>query len=247
MTAEIAIMNKQAVSLAADSAITITHGQEQKILTSGNKLFALLKSKPVGVMVYGQAAFMDVPWETAIKEYRRRRGSVDYDALEEYADDLIGFLDSERALSPSSQQEAFFSAAVRGYLLLLKDEIQNKAAQRFKDRNEVTDSDAKRVATEVIGKHWKRLEAHKSLSRLGTDYAQSVVRQYGQLIDSVVQQVFEKLPVSQLSRRRLRQICGFLLDRDVFPQNTSGVVIAGFGTQDVFLSLIHISEPTRPY
>ena len=70
MTAEIAIMNREAVALAADSAVTITQGGAPKIFASANKLFALSRQQPVGIMVYGNASFMAVPWETVIKTYR---------------------------------------------------------------------------------------------------------------------------------------------------------------------------------
>ena len=39
MTAEIAIMNKMAVALAADSAVTISQEEEQKTYNTVNKLF----------------------------------------------------------------------------------------------------------------------------------------------------------------------------------------------------------------
>jgi len=51
MTAEIAIMNKEAVALAADSAITLREEEGQKIFTSINKILTLSKYQPTGVMV----------------------------------------------------------------------------------------------------------------------------------------------------------------------------------------------------
>ena len=70
MTAEIAIMNKEAIALASDSAVTMIGKADQKIFTSANKLFTLSKYHPVGIMIYGSAIFMDVPWETIIKVFR---------------------------------------------------------------------------------------------------------------------------------------------------------------------------------
>ena len=51
LTAEIIIMNKTAVALAADSAVTI--GVEgKKTYNTVNKLFTLSKYHPVGIMIY---------------------------------------------------------------------------------------------------------------------------------------------------------------------------------------------------
>ena len=62
LTAEIAILNKQAVALAADSAVTISMGAEQqKIFDSAEKLFELSDCNPIGVMVYSGAQITQIP------------------------------------------------------------------------------------------------------------------------------------------------------------------------------------------
>lgn len=69
MTAEIAVFNKSAVALAADSAVTISGGGKHKIYNGAEKLFALTKHHPVGVMVYGSGDLCSAPWELVIKAY----------------------------------------------------------------------------------------------------------------------------------------------------------------------------------
>ncbi len=69
MTAEVAVINKSAVALAADSAITITslyreNRHPKKIFNTANKLLALSKYAPVGIMVYNASDLGGVPWET---------------------------------------------------------------------------------------------------------------------------------------------------------------------------------------
>ena len=67
MSAGICIMNKNAIAMAADSAVTI--GQHVAIHNSANKLFSLSRSEPVGVIVYANASLMQVPIEIVIKQY----------------------------------------------------------------------------------------------------------------------------------------------------------------------------------
>ncbi len=69
MTAEVAVINKSAVALAVDSARTITslyreNRHPEKIFNTANKLFALSKYAPVGIMVYNASNLGGVPWET---------------------------------------------------------------------------------------------------------------------------------------------------------------------------------------
>ena len=89
MTAEVAIMNKMGIALAADSAVTLSSG---KIYNSADKLFALSKYHPVGIMIYGSAFFMGVAWETIIKCYRDDLKDKSFDKLLDYQDDFINFL-----------------------------------------------------------------------------------------------------------------------------------------------------------
>jgi hypothetical protein len=82
VTAEIVIMNKEAIAMAADSAVTLSGKTDQKIFTSANKIFALSKYHSVGIMIYGSALFMGVPWETIIKIYRNKLRKKKFDTLE---------------------------------------------------------------------------------------------------------------------------------------------------------------------
>ena len=73
MTALVGVLNKHAVAIAADSAVTM--GNTHKVVNSANKIFTLSKFHPVAVMVFNNAAFMGVPWDIIIKEYRKELGS----------------------------------------------------------------------------------------------------------------------------------------------------------------------------
>ena len=80
MTCEVAVMNKRGVALAADSAVTL--GDGEKVYLTAEKLFPVSSPNgagasivPVGIMTYGAADIMGVPWETVVK----RVGSDDGD------------------------------------------------------------------------------------------------------------------------------------------------------------------------
>jgi hypothetical protein len=75
MTAEIAILNKNGVALAADSKVTIGGSGQEKTFDTVNKLFTLSKVHPVGVMIFGNAEFMRYPWETIVKLYRQHKAA----------------------------------------------------------------------------------------------------------------------------------------------------------------------------
>lgn len=90
MTTIVGVLNKRAVAIAADSAVTI--GNTHKVMNTGNKLFSLSKYAPVGIGIYGNASLMDTPWEVIIKCYRRELKTKKFLYLREYVDDFMHFL-----------------------------------------------------------------------------------------------------------------------------------------------------------
>jgi hypothetical protein len=127
MTAEIAIMSRTAVVLAADSATTITSwkdGQQEKRYFKGaNKLFELSRVGPVGLMIYGSADLHGVPWELPIKAFRESLGRDQYDNLATYPQRFFDFVQHEEKLfSDEAKAKALFdvvgAAAYRLQLLI---------------------------------------------------------------------------------------------------------------------------------
>lgn len=108
MTAEVALLNKTAVALAADSAMTVG-GSGETYPTP--KLFALTKHHPVGVMIYNNAEFMGIPWETLIKVYRRSLGTESRPTVEAYVDDFLGFIASEPFTTPEYESANLLNIA----------------------------------------------------------------------------------------------------------------------------------------
>ena len=103
MTAEVAILNHNAVAVAADSAITVP--SRNTIYYTASKIFSLSLRDPVAIMIYGTATFGSIPWESIVKIYRqseaKSRGTV-----HEYAASFIEYLSSiADRMSKKSQHE----------------------------------------------------------------------------------------------------------------------------------------------
>ena len=90
MTAIIGVMNKHAVAIAADSAVTLGGGR--KVLNSANKLFSLSKHHPMAVAIYGNAELVGTPWEIIIKEYRKNLKDKSFLHVSDYVDDFFDFI-----------------------------------------------------------------------------------------------------------------------------------------------------------
>ncbi len=92
MTAEIVIMNKLAVALAADSAVTIQTPDGAKVYNSANKLFTASKVAPVGILIYGVPDINNIHIEVIIKEFREQLGRKRFGTLDGYVAAFFSFL-----------------------------------------------------------------------------------------------------------------------------------------------------------
>lgn len=92
MTALVGILNKHAVAIAADSAVTVNVSSGHKVLNSANKIITLSKYHPIAVMIYSSASFMGTPWDLIIKLYREQLKDGEKNTVKEYIEDFIGFL-----------------------------------------------------------------------------------------------------------------------------------------------------------
>lgn len=237
MTAEIAIMNKEAIAIAADSAVTLREG---KIFTSANKIFSLSKYHPVGVMIYGNANFMGIPWETMIKTYRGDLDTEKFDTLKEYADDFINFLSREKRLIPESEQEKYFEDNVYSYFSLIRYEIVQRVNETISERDVVTDGEINKITSEIIEDHHDKWDEVESPLTIPENHAKDLINKYENVINKAKKDVFENLSLTDHLSRRLTEIAVNLFVKfieGVDPPNMSGVVIAGFGEKDIFPSL----------
>ncbi len=236
MTAEIAIMNKEAVALAADSAVTLPGAE--KIFTSANKIFNLSKYHPVGIMVYGNASFMSVPWETIIKIYRSGLGEKGFDSLEEYADDFLSFLNRDKKMFPESEQEKYVQERVYIYFYLISEQIKKRIEKVQSEKNEVSEDEIKGIISEVVEERlniWKNADFALSIPK---DHIQKLLNKYETIINEAKKEVFKG--ISKVTSGQLTEIAVSLFVK--FPDTTSysklsGVVIAGLGKKDIFPSL----------
>ena len=237
MTSEIIIMNKEAIALAADSAVTLPTEKKSKIFTSGNKIFTLSKYCPVGIMVYGNALFMGMPWETIIKVYRDELGKKEFNTTKEYASSLIGFLTREDRLPPDSEQEQYVKERTHNYLYYIKEEIIRSLEEIIHERKIIKKEEIEAKTSEVISNHYNMWKKAEYLPSIPEDHVRNLMDRYGTIFTKAAEDVFEELPISKRLYSKLKEIGANLFAKaPKISAGISGVVVAGFGEQDVFPS-----------
>ena len=250
MTAEIVIMNREAIALAADSAVTTTSGPNKKIFSTANKLFALSDIAPVGILVYGNALYMGIPWETVIKEYRQHLGSTTYDSLEEYYSKFCGFLKDETSTRIDRQTESYYiESLIRRIFEEIHNEILDHTHESMKETAKETgvydfndvDELKKQKLEVVINQYAERSREIGRVIKLPDNVRQESLK----LIRKIRKDVFKNELSSGLARRLttigLRSLECFVSDFSKNPTFRSGIAIAGFGDKEYFPSISRFS------
>jgi len=234
MTTEIAIMNKSAVALAADSAVTITltgpQGREHKIYNSANKLFTLSKYCPVGIMTYGNASLMGIPWETIIKVYRCNLGERKFDYLKGYSDHFFKFLDKFDVGKKAEEQYVRDTAI--NIFSGIRHELDEFVKQNAKPDKPLSEDEVINQFQKIIKRNHDEIKNISKKSVLTVQKRTALNKKYSKIINEVIDAIFEKLPLSQDNKTKLANTV--INAASVGPQNQSGIVIAGFGEKEIF-------------
>jgi len=238
MTAEIALLNRQAVALAADSAVTIQHEAKLKVRPTANKIFQLSKYNPVGVMVYDQSTLVGVPWETLIKGCREDLGTRSLSTIDEYADYLFHFIGTSGIISVDLQGRAYVGS-LRAYYSLLEDQLINEMKNREDSGLAITSTVANREFATLVKTHEARWLKADYLTSDGQARTREVRKEFGDKIRETIDDAFGRLRLSDATYRRLVRIACLLPVKwpSVLTPPMSGIVVAGFGTESTFPSL----------
>ena len=240
MTAEIAILNTQAVALAADSAVTVSDGTSRvpKIYNTVNKLFTLSKHDPVGVMIYGSAELGGLPVETAVKVFRDQLGQDAFGSLQEYADSFLEFLGTSALLFPKDRQDRFVRRGSFRFLSRVKQDLDLRVRARIEADGEISEGALKDELTALLEQHHQAVEGEELLTSADPTDVQSVSAAHSEDIDSVATQVFEQAPFSDGQRVLLRELVSRTLLNIRSVVSDCGMVFAGLGKDDVCPMLV---------
>lgn len=238
MTAEIAVMNRIGVALAADSVVTVGRGPA-KTYASADKLFQLSQSAPVGMMFYGKGDFLRVPWETIIKMYRNRIGDRAFPRLEEYASDFMRFIGAERKLFPDNEQRTFVRIIAMNFLSYLREKFVRSLRDRAATASSLDDAEIKRLLTRLVREELGETRREPKCDHLPPKIAEAFRNRYRNVIAGARREIFETLPISQLARCRLAELVSEVLVSKRLEESglSSGVVVAGFGEREHYPAL----------
>jgi hypothetical protein len=234
MTAEVAILNTHGVALAADSAVTVSVGGEKKVYNTANKLFALSKYHPVGIMIYNKATYMDIDWEIIIKEFRKTKKNESHETLFDYADDFIDYVKKLTFVTEKQQKEALFSIC-----FYIVSKVRNSFFYGMgKEFHGVENIELKQT-TQVLNSVIKEIQTFQESITDETKYTLDLdfMKRYKNDIYEMIDDVFEEYKISGKQKENILKIIISDLNKANNLINYSGIVIVGYGDSEIFPSM----------
>ena len=234
MTSEVVIMNRRAIALAADSAVTVSSIQDgrrqSKYFKGANKVFELSHHRPVGIMIFDTADVHAVPWEIIIKSYREHLGRTSFSTLEDYAKNIFAFVENHTHLFPSSRQEELFKleCVTAAFRLLDWTEMQPLVAdapdalQKDEARQSLLDNVINELSSETLSPHFSANAVADALARFREALEPS--------ISALLQASKSRLD----PKRLLAVVVEIIFKRYQRYLTHTGIVIAGYGDDDYF-------------
>jgi hypothetical protein len=235
MTAEIAILNKTAVALAADSAVTISVGdRSEKTFDAADKLFELSCDDPIGIMVNDNLQFVEIPLQVIIKEYRTQNKR--YERVQDAAFDFLRFLVAHGKDAPPEVRKRSVVNQCRPLVETMEDRVWENLRNRDKYGEGESFSDARsRFAGEEIEgltRAWN--------SPNNTEFLDDIECELDDQDRAAIRETVEALFAvgSQDQREQLTQLLIDNVGKHWFAQPSTGIVVAGFGRKDKFPTLV---------
>lgn len=234
MTAEVAIINRHAVTLAADSAVTLTVNGAQKVYNSADKLFELSDQDPIGIMIYNNLEFMGLSLELAIKKFREKR--TRYLTIPDAALSFFKYLQNELAPDVALQTQ-HAKRVFRPALQELKDKFLETIKQRFQSQQNQEGIDLPSMFDEATKQQIAAVEAVAVSASLADLTEAQLLEFYTASLNEVIGEIFGGFPLTSSQKTLVLRLGVLHLHRSVESDFVTGFVIAGFGQDCDFPSL----------
>ncbi len=233
MTAEVAILNKTVVAVAADSAVTVGG---TKVHRSSTKIFAI--SADIGAMIHGYSDLAGMSWEVLLKLFRQKHGQNSFATVDDCYSAIHKFLSEANFPWDSGSSESLitFSIEVVEYVRARVENLE-EAERSLGNVTAIIDKEIKEY-TELTG------EIDFACPDLPT-----FQRDARDIVESVVENIFEdeeyEVPKDLLPK--FGELVHAALKSTYLSDNASGLVIFGFGKDELFPQLVQYAFDGAPF
>lgn len=242
MTAEIAVLNKLAVTLAADSAVTLQVGGNEKIYNSADKIFEVSSKDPIALMVYNSLEINGMPIEVISKTYRDNHCTSNQPSVLKFSEDFLVYLERMNTPKDTINENIFWSIAP--FLHELKELYNNSITNaiqeivREKTKPETIPDVLNEKVRQLLETHLESIKQIPSLEWSQSLSSTDVLEHHGDIIEQAIDSIFQDDDLISEFKPLIKEISAQILLRSTNSDRVTGLVFAGFGKDEIFPKLI---------
>ena len=192
MTAEVLIMNKNGVAMAADSAATLTNSLGRgKVYNSANKLFRLSKASSIGILVYANSSINNIPWELIIKKFRSRTNKTRWISLRDCTNSFIQHLNLNE-IDKEKSENWYVRNVVERTLNYFSESLQKTIVQIISQQKVLNNQEFEinRNVKEFIDNELDILEKSNAFEGVPSSVEKEIDDKYGILLAGMIKKFF---------------------------------------------------------
>lgn len=237
MTAEIAVLNRLGVALAADSAVTISGGGSSKVFNSADKLFELSERFPVAVMINDNMDCFGVPWEIIIKDFRRKHGNASKKSIKLWAEAFLSFVE-ERSDIKSGAGLRFAISVLFEEIAILKDTVMERLWEKkdpVKGKNVI-----EQLMSVISSERTEELKLIKPIERLKNIDVKSFISSQIERFSKIIKDEILPIEASQILVDSIIENLSIALISGIESGHSTGIIFAGYGSDDTYPSVYSV-------
>jgi hypothetical protein len=240
MTAQMAIMNKESVALASDSAVSLqSAGKVRNASFFGDKIFRLSDNEPLALMHSGNAFYMDIHWATVVSLYRDSLGNRRLSSVTDHTNDFLEFLRSDSRFMSEIQERSFVETAIAHYFHDVAETFFTRIDEELGTGDHTAEA-VHAVSSNLLEKLWQWSQKRKPIDGIPDDFLQKLEQKYGPSVRSAVRDFFRDIPLEPKDIERLETLGLEMFAREPNPsvhKTLANIVITGFGKDELFPAL----------
>lgn len=256
MTAEVVIMNKNGVGLAADSAGTLNLGAYQKIYNSQNKLFRLSKNNHIGILTFSNSRINGVPFELLVKDFRSRQNFFTWKNTKECSQSFLEYLETD-IMAELVEKDSYFNIVISSVLNRLVEKFNHiKNLENVKQDilvkiqanssagipNQILLDKLKRINNDLtlmnldnyLLQEYNEIQNLPNRDNIDDSFYNIIENEYGTVLLNQIKESISYKDEKELSQ--IKDICIFSLYKQIPNIPYMGIAIAGYGDDEYYPS-----------
>lgn len=235
MTAEILLMNHNAVVLAADSAATL----DKKVFLT-DKIFRISETQPIGLMMYNNINIARVSVDQIAKTFRNKFGKRSFATIEECAKTFIDFLEHHYLSRLTDEDSQLFTKRMFDFAIKIAVSEPNNSDRTFET---IIVEASKRNKIKDLLRKCENLKVEVEKQDLVEKMSVQYLAGFRHSVHAILQEIADTngIKISNSTAKSISDLLISWITHKTRTRHHTGLVFCGYGEDEIHPSYTQIT------